>query len=354
MWRAVRTCCCTRCSHERCARKRPIPTLRHAKPPPFPTPTLLPTVTRYPDRPLAALRRAWLFVPGADAAAHAAALGTSADAIVADLEEMTAPADRPAARQRIVSLLGDAAACGALGAVRINPLEQDGPADLEGVMPGRPGAIFLPHAETPAQLARLADALTALEARHGMPDGSTEIVPTIESARGLVHLGALLAASPRIRHAMLAVEDLAASLGARRTRDGLELLHARSRFLIECIAAGCQPIDLPCTYLAADVLAHDLDTSTGLGFRSKCAVFAAHVDAINQALTPSDADAHAARALLDAYRAQSASGHAAAPGRIDAPDANNARRLLERHAQCRRVADAHAQAASINAANARN
>lgn len=318
----------------------------------FLPPQSSPTMTRYPHRPLATLRRAWLFVPGADTAAHAAALGTSADAIVADLEEMTVPADRPAARLHIVALLADAAACGALGAVRINKLEHDGHDDLDGVMPGRPAAIFLPHAETPLQLTRLSDALTALEAHHGIPEGSTEIVPTIESAYGLVHLGAMLTASPRIRHAMLAVEDLAASLGARRSRDGRELLHARSRFLIECVAAGRAPIDLPCTYRAPDTLALDLDTSTQLGFQSKCAVFAEHVDAINRALTPTDADAIAARALLDAYRAQAASGHGAAPDRIDAPDANNARRLLERHTQCRRMADVHARGSSISTTNA--
>ncbi len=318
----------------------------------FRPPQSLPTMTRNLHRSLAALRRVWLFVPGADTAAHTVALGTSADAIVADLEELTMPADRPAARRHIVTLLADAAACGALGAVRINKLEHDGHEDLVGVMPGRPAAIFLPHAETPLQLVRLADALTTLEAHHGIPEGSTEIVPTIESAYGLVNLGAMLGASPRVRHAMLAAEDLAASLGARRSRDGRELLHARSRFLIECVAAGRAPIDLPCTYRAPDALALDLDTSTQLGFRSKCAVFTEHVDAINRALTPDDTDADAARALLDAYRAQAVSGNGAMRDRIDAPDANNARRLLARHAACRRAADVHAGASSISPTHA--
>jgi len=51
----------------------------------FLPPQSLPTMTRNPHRPLATLRRVWLFVPGADTAAHAVALGTSADAIVAGL-----------------------------------------------------------------------------------------------------------------------------------------------------------------------------------------------------------------------------------------------------------------------------
>ncbi|MDN7179593.1 hypothetical protein M0D69_16685 [Caballeronia sp. SEWSISQ10-4 2] len=44
-----------------------------------------------------ALRRAWFFVPGVDASSHATALASGADAIVADLEEMTTPEDRPVA-----------------------------------------------------------------------------------------------------------------------------------------------------------------------------------------------------------------------------------------------------------------
>ncbi|WP_235025540.1 HpcH/HpaI aldolase/citrate lyase family protein, partial [Caballeronia terrestris] len=194
------------------------------------------------------LRRAWFFIPGADASRHADALASGADAIVVDLEEMTAPADRPAARELIVRALREAARRGIVGAVRINKLEHDGHADLQGVMSGAPRAVFLPHTESAEQLKLLDTALGDLERVHGIAEGSTEIVPTIESAKGLVALAALLASSPRIRSCMLAVEDLAANLGARRTPGGEELRYARSRFLIECIAAGCVPIDLPCTY----------------------------------------------------------------------------------------------------------
>jgi citrate lyase subunit beta / citryl-CoA lyase len=282
-------------------------------------------------RTLAALRRTWLFVPGANPEAHAAALGSSCDVVVADLEEMTAPQDRPLARERIVALLAGARACGALGAVRINRMEEDGHSDLEGIMPGRPDVVFLPHAESPEQLSALDAALGECEARLGIERGATAIVPTIESARGLVRLASLLTASPRIRYCMLASEDLAASLGARRTPQGNELRYARSRFLIETLGAGCRPIDLPCTYRSPDTLAHDLQIAQQLGFRSKCAVFVEHVDAIHHAFTPSAADVHSARALLDAYHAQGTAAVTPCDAHwIDAPEAGNARRTLER------------------------
>ena len=111
------------------------------------------------------------------------------------------------------------------------------------------------------------------------------------------------------------------------------MLYARSRFLIECVAAGCVPIDLPCTYRSATVLAADLDISTQLGFTSKCAVFAGQVDAINRALTPSDDDMRAARALVEAHRAQQVNASAGPSGSawIDYPELNNAKRLISRY-----------------------
>lgn len=286
------------------------------------------------------VRRTWLFVPGNNPVAHAAALRSGADAVVADLEEMTSPQDRPQARERIVTLLRDAAAAGTFGSVRINTLEHDGHADLEGVMPGHPRAIFLPHAQSAAQLAALDDALSVIERTLGIPVGSTEVVPVIESAQGLVNLGALLHVGARIKCCMLAVEDLAANLGARRTPGGNELLYARSRFLIECIAAGCVPIDLPCTYRAAQVLERDMDLSTQLGFSSKSVVFAEHVPAIHRALTPTAEDVQAAHALIAAHAAQQANPSAAGGSAwIDYPERNNAQRLIARDALLRAFDD---------------
>ena len=177
----------------------------------------------------AALRRSWMFVPGLDAAAQAAGLASGTDALVADLEEFTAKVERPAARPRIAALFAECRAQGVVAAVRINKLEDDGMADLRGVMPGAPDAVFLPHAESAAQIAALDQAITALEAELGLPSGSTEIVPTLESALGLVRAYDILTASPRVSACLLAAEDLTASLGAERGKDGIELHAVRAQ-----------------------------------------------------------------------------------------------------------------------------
>ncbi len=277
------------------------------------------------------LRRGWMFVAGMDLEAQQAATTGGADVVVADLEEFTTPADRPVARRRIANLMAQCRAQRVVGAVRVNRMEADGKADLAGVMPGRPDLVFLPHVETPAQIEALCSELTALEASLAIPAGSTGIVPTIESPTGLLGLAAILRASPRIEACLLAAEDFADSLGAERGPDAMELLHARGRFLLECVATSCVAIDCPCTFRALDIFEQDLALAKRLGFKAKCIVFAEHAAPLNKAFTPSSEAVQAATALCAAWELQ----RQAPPGDIDrwidAPHVNNARRLLARH-----------------------
>ncbi|WAI81588.1 MULTISPECIES: HpcH/HpaI aldolase/citrate lyase family protein [Achromobacter] len=290
-----------------------------------------------------ALRRSWMFVPGMDAAAQAAGLASGTDALVADLEEFTAPVERPAARPRIAALFATCRAQGVVAAVRINKLEDDGLADLRGVMPGAPDAVFLPHAESAAQIIALDQAISALEAELGLPAGSTEIVPTLESALGLVRAYDILTASPRVSACLLAAEDLTASLGAERGKDGIELHAVRARFLVDCTAAGCVPIDCPFNYRDLPALETDLRWARRLGLKSKCATVAEQVPLIHQVFTPAAPDVDAARNCVARFEAQRAGQHDAE--RIDPPTYNTARRLLARHDQFERwAAERRAQA----------
>ncbi|SPT40164.1 Citrate lyase subunit beta [Achromobacter denitrificans] len=284
-----------------------------------------------------------MFVPGMDAAAQAAGLASGTDALVADLEEFTAPVERPAARPRIAALFATCRAQGVVAAVRINKLEDDGLADLRGVMPGAPDAVFLPHAESAAQIIALDQAIGALESELGLPAGSTEIVPTLESALGLVRAYDILTASPRVSGCLLAAEDLTASLGAERGKDGIELHAVRARFLVDCTAAGCVPIDCPFNYRDLPALEADLRWARRLGLKSKCATVAEQVPLIHQVFTPSAPEVDTARNRVARFEAQRAGQHDAE--RIDPPTYNTARRLLARHDQFERwAAERRAQA----------
>ena len=66
-----------------------------------------------------------------------------------------------------------------LAAVRINPLETDGLPDLAEVIPAQPDIVLMSKVSEPAQVQRLADEVTRLEHKHGLPAGAIELVPNI-------------------------------------------------------------------------------------------------------------------------------------------------------------------------------
>src|SRR5438034_9926163 len=80
-----------------------------------------------------ALRRCWLFVPGADRRALVAASTSGADVLIQELEDFTPPEQRPDARTMAAEIFSAWRAAGIVAAVRINPLETEGRADLAAV-----------------------------------------------------------------------------------------------------------------------------------------------------------------------------------------------------------------------------
>lgn len=285
-----------------------------------------------PPRPTA-LRRTWLFGPGADATAHQAMGDSRADALIVDLEDFTPPPRREEARRLLAGLLAGWRQLGYVTAVRINQLDGDGPADLAAAMHARPDVIAYPMAASAAQMQALDEAITRWESQLGRPAGCTEILPVCETALGVADVRLVAAGSPRIQAALLGAEDLANDLCAERSPAGDELAHARRRFLLDCRAARIEPIDAPYTFADVDGALREASASRRLGYRSKSLVRPEHTAALNQALTPGPDDVRRATAIVQAFEAARARGEerALVDGLwVEVPTWRNARRLLER------------------------
>lgn len=252
--------------------------------------------------------RSWLFVAGADAAAQRAAAVSGADVLVQEFEDLTPPALRPRARESSAALLARWRAGGAVAAVRVNPLEGEGLADLAAAMPGRPAFVMMSKVASPGQVARLAAEVLRLEHEIGIAPGATALVPNIESAAGLVQAFAIAKASPRVAALLVASEDMVADLGTSRSRGGEELAYVRARFLVECRAAGVEAIDCPYTFGDAAGAAADARYARKLGYRAKSLVLAAHAPAVNRAFTPSAAEIAKARRIVAAFDKARAAG----------------------------------------------
>jgi citrate lyase subunit beta/citryl-CoA lyase len=267
-------------------------------------------------------RRSWLFVPGADEEAHAAAAQSSADVLIQELEDFTPPQLREKARGLAAQLYARWRAAGKVVAVRVNPLQTCGRDDLAAVLPARPDVVMMSKVAKPKHVRALAD----------LTGTGVELVPNIESAAGLVRTIDIARAARNVTAALMASEDMVADLRAARTRDGHELAYARARFLVECRAAGVEAIDCPYTFSDTRGAAKDARYAKALGYRAKSLVSPAHADAVNRAFSPSAGDIARARRVVAAFEKARDAGRERASvdgALIEVPIYAAAKRLLE-------------------------
>ena len=265
-------------------------------------------------------RRSWLFVAGADEAAHEAAGRCGADVMMLDLEDFTPPELRPKARALAADVLDRWRAKGAVAGVRINPLETCGSEDLRGVLAGRPDFVMMSKVDSPEQVKALAVAT----------GDAIDLVPNIESAKGMLRLQEIANSSARVIALLVASEDMVADLGTARSRAGAELAYVRARFLLECRAAGVEAIDCPYTFSDAKGAAADARYARRLGYRMKSLVEPSHAAAINKALTPDLAQARRIVAAFEKARARGKDRAKLGGALIEVPVYAAAKRLLER------------------------
>jgi citrate lyase subunit beta/citryl-CoA lyase len=274
-----------------------------------------------------------LFVPGADAGAHSAALDAQPDVLIPDIEDLTPPALRPRAREMVLGLIEKCHRRGIVAGVRVNPLAAEGRADLAVVMQAKPDVVLLPKTAAPEQVVELDRVMADHERRLTIATGSTEITPNIETAAGLVATHSIAKASKRVLTCLLGADDMAADLGAERAADGAELLYVRSRFLVECVAANVVAVDAP--YSFTDIAGARADTlqSRRLGYGAKAIVATAHVAVINEILTPTPEAVERARQLVAAFESARASGRDRVEyegALVEVPNYLTAKRLIAR------------------------
>jgi citrate lyase subunit beta / citryl-CoA lyase len=281
----------------------------------------------------APLCRSWLFLEGANEDALGRAALSGADVLIQELEDFTPPKLRPAARGLAADLYASWRQAGAVVAVRVNPLEQDGMDDLASVMRGAPDIVALPKVAEPFHVTRLDEAVTRFEREYRIAEGSTALLPNIEFARGIVQTGVIARASRRTIACLMASEDLAADLGAERGPDALELAYCRQRFLVECVAAGVVAVDCPYTFSDSGGLERDTRWARRLGYVAKSLVDPSHARIINGILSSDEEELRRASRLVTAFEAARAAGQARVEldgALVEWPAYNNAKRLLAR------------------------
>ena len=260
------------------------------------------------------------------------------DAIVLDLEDAVADAEKDAAR----TMVRDAVPTydeSTIVMVRVNSHETGRmEEDTIAVVCQDVDCLMVPKVEQPDSLPRMDALLYALERERGLDVGTIRLLPIIETARGLVRVDEIAAAAPeRVLTLAFGLGDFSTDIQVDLTQDATELLYARQRIVVAARACGMRaPIDGP--YLDIknlDGLGEETQLSRQLGFEGRVVVYPLQVDVVQRVYSElSDADAERAAQVIEAFEAAEASGLASiqVDGQfVDYPIYDRARQKLRLH-----------------------
>ncbi len=286
-------------------------------------------------------RRSLHFVPGGNERMIARALTMPADALILDLEDAVPPDRKAATRPVVRGWLEKLDFGGRERWVRMNPLASGhGRADLEETIAGRPDGYVVPKPRHAGDVREVAQLLDALEHRHGIPHGTTRLLPiATETPEGLLDIRAIATASPRTVAISWGIEDLGAAMGLPRVRDGqgryLDIpRYARVMCAVAAAAAGVEAVDTVYTDIAdLEGLRRECEEAVAMGFSGKISIHPGQVPVINEAFTPPAAVVEEARELVAAFEEHARRGVYAFSFRgrmVDAPHLALARKILAR------------------------
>lgn len=276
--------------------------------------------------------RSFLFAPASSARKMEKALASEADAVILDLEDSVAIAEKEPARRAVAALLGSTRRKPVYVRVNGTTTEHCFP-DLLEIVPGRPDGVILPKTESAAELATVDWTTSQIETMRGCPRRAIEIVPIIETARGLGAVDDIARASPRVRRIAFGAVDLALDMGLDSRDEESALVAPRFAIARASRAAGLNgPLDTAWVDISdLSGLRQSAERARAMGYRGKCCIHLSQIAAVNAVFTPNGEQLAAARRVVDAFESAEASGLAAisVDGRmIDYPVVEAARRLL--------------------------
>jgi citrate lyase subunit beta/citryl-CoA lyase len=246
--------------------------------------------------------RSFLFAPGNHARKVMKVFDCGADNVILDLEDAVAKAEKVATRALVVEALKRRRKGGAY--VRVNGFHTEfcyGDA-VAVVGPGLDG-IILPMVESREQIVAFDWLVGALERERGLPPGGIDIIPIIETAKGIANARAIAAAGTRVKRMAFGAGDYTLDVNMEWTLGESELEHARAEMVVASRAAGLDaPIDTVWVHIKdLEGLANSAKRARQLGFQGKMCIYPPQVERVNAAFTPSETEIDFARRVVAAF-----------------------------------------------------
>ncbi len=276
--------------------------------------------------------RSFLFAPGNHARRVEKVFLSGADAVILDLEDAVPVAEKEGTRALVVSAMRRPRRAAAY--IRINSFESRWClADLEAVAGPWIDGIVLPKTESAEQVRAISMRLSERERAADMKAGSLEILPIVETAKGVEAVSAIAGAGPRVRRIALGGADYTNDLDLVWTPGEEALAYARARIAHASRVAGLDPPVDTVVLEINDLERYRQSARNGRmhGFAGKLCIHPDQVAPCHEVFSPSADEIAFARRVIEAFQAAEAAGSASiqVEGRfVDYPMVDKARRVV--------------------------
>jgi citrate lyase subunit beta/citryl-CoA lyase len=256
--------------------------------------------------------RTFLFAPANHPRRREKSFTIGADAVILDLEDACAISEKAASRVKVAEAMREPRSC--LGYVRVNPLTTEFAYGdfVETIHKGLDGVI-LPKVENAGHIITADWLMTQLERERGLPPGSVDLIPIIETGPGMAALPEILRASKRMKRASFGAGDFSLDMGMKWSADESELTPYRAQMVLHSRAAGLEPpIDTVWVDLKnPEGFARSVQKVRDMGFQGKLCIYPDQVPVVNDAFTPNEAQVTRAQRIIDAFAEAEAKGSSA-------------------------------------------
>ncbi|QDI89067.1 CoA ester lyase [Candidatus Nitrosopumilus sp. SW] len=247
------------------------------------------------------LFRSLIFVPGNNPRFLEKAKNLQADIVCFDLEDSVPDNEKTNARKLIKSALKSRKSYQSSIFVRTNsPLSGKIPTDLKEIVQKGIDGIVIPKVNNEKELKKIEKIISGLEKTRKLKP--IQIIPSIESAEGVVNTFQIASSSKRVVAVVFGVFDLLNDIGVEYTKDAEGAKYSRRKIPIDAHAAGVSAIDAIWQDLKdSKGLEKDCKIGKSLGYSGKSIIHPDHISITHKLFHPNKSEIEWAEKVCKTY-----------------------------------------------------
>jgi citrate lyase subunit beta/citryl-CoA lyase len=285
--------------------------------------------------------RSLIFIPGNNQRFLEKSRTINSDIICYDLEDSVPQEEKEIARESVRSAIQEINKINDVNkerilAVRINsPTSDQMVTDLKKVITPGIDAIVIPKVDDDKQIAEISRIIEKEENAKNIQRGIIKIIPSIESALGVVNAFNIAKSDQRITTLVFGIFDFLHDM--KIDNQDIEtitgFMYGRAKVPVDARAAGIDSIDS----IWQDIHDHnglikDLDLGKKMGYNGKCIIHPSQIEHVHKAFSASNLDIEWAQKVVQALDSpkNNSTGAVKLEGKmIDAVHYKQAKRILE-------------------------